>query len=77
MPTDLMGASAPPDTANSNVRNVNVVAIALTAALVTLQLVGLTMLERSHAYAMHPSVPLEPAVCTESAEVPVSQISYD
>ena len=46
MPTDLMGASAPPDTANSNVRNVNVVAIALTAALVTLQLVGLTMLER-------------------------------
>jgi hypothetical protein len=77
MPTDLMGASAPPDTANSNVRNVNVVAIALTAALVTLQLVGLTMLERSHAYVMHPSVPFEPAVCTESAEVPVSQISYD
>ena len=77
MPTDLMGASAPPDTANSNVRNVNVVAIALTAALVTLQLVGLTMLERSHAYAMHPSVPLGPALCTESTVVPVSQIPYD
>jgi len=77
MPTDLMGASAPPDIPNSKVRNVNVVAIALTAALVTLQLVGLTMLERSHAYAMHPSVPLEAAVCTESAEVPVSQIPYD
>lgn len=77
MPTNLMGASAPPDTPNSNVRNVNIVAIVLTAALVALQLVGLTMLERSHAYAMHPSVPLEPAVCTESADVPVSQIPYD
>ncbi|MDH2341107.1 hypothetical protein [Bradyrhizobium sp. SSUT77] len=58
-------------------RNVNIVAIALTAALVALQLVGLTMLERSHAYAMHPSVSLEPAVCTESVDVPVSQIPYD
>lgn len=80
MPTELMGASAPPDTPNSNVRNVNVIAITLTAALVTLQLVGLAMLERSHAYAMHPPVPLEPAVCTESADVPVppvSEIPYD
>jgi hypothetical protein len=58
------------------VRNVSIVAIALTAALVALQLVGLAMLERSHAYA-HSSVPPEPAVCTESAEVPVSQIPYD
>ncbi|WP_354204201.1 MULTISPECIES: hypothetical protein [unclassified Bradyrhizobium] len=57
-------------------RNVSIVAIAVTAALVVLQLVGLTMLERSHAYAI-PSVPLGPALCTESAEVPVSQIPYD
>ena len=77
MPTDLMRVSAPPAAPRSNVRNVNIVAIALTAALVALQLVGLTMLERSHAYAMHPSVPLEPAACTESADVPVSQIPYD
>ena len=76
MPTDLMGASAPPNTPNSNVHNVNIVAIALTAALVTLQLVGLAMLERSHAYA-HPSVPLVPVVCTERADIPVSQIPYD
>ncbi|WP_354055505.1 hypothetical protein [Bradyrhizobium sp. RT6a] len=57
-------------------RNVSIVAIAVTAALVALQLVGLTMLERSHAYA-NPSVPLGPALCTESAEVAVSQITYD
>ncbi|WP_247360449.1 hypothetical protein [Bradyrhizobium sp. 4] len=58
-------------------RNVNVVAIALTAALVTLHLVGLAMVERSHAYAMYPSAPLEPAACMESVVVPVSQIPYD
>ncbi|WP_245285863.1 hypothetical protein [Bradyrhizobium sp. WSM1253] len=57
-------------------RNVSIVAIALTAALVALQLVGLAMLERSHAYA-HPSAPLEPAACTESADISVSQIPYD
>ncbi|EHR02661.1 hypothetical protein Bra471DRAFT_03421 [Bradyrhizobium sp. WSM471] len=77
MPTELIRASARPATPNSNVRDVSIVAIALTAALVALQLVGLAMLERSHAYAMHPSAPLEPAVCTESAGVPVSQIPYD
>jgi hypothetical protein len=77
MPTELIRASARATTPNSNVRNVSIVAIALTAALVTLQLVGLAMVERSHAYAMHPSAPLEPAACTESAEVPVSQIPYD
>lgn len=77
MPTDLMRASRPPASQNSNVRNVNIVALALTAALVALQLVGLAMLERSHAHAMHVSLPREPAVCTESADVPVSQIPYD
>ncbi|MBM7481965.1 MULTISPECIES: hypothetical protein [Bradyrhizobium] len=57
-------------------RNASIVAIALTAALVALELVGLAMLERSHAYAQ-PSVPLVPTVCTESTDVPVSQIPYD
>lgn len=76
MPTELIRASARPATTNSSVRNVSIFAIALTAALVALQLVGLAMLERSHAYA-HPSIPLEPAVCTVSADVPVSQIPYD
>ncbi|MET4039004.1 hypothetical protein ABIC03_000689 [Bradyrhizobium sp. RT6a] len=76
MPTELIRGSARPATPNSSVRNVSIVAIAVTAALVALQLVGLTMLERSHAYA-NPSVPLGPALCTESAEVAVSQITYD
>jgi hypothetical protein len=77
MPTDLMSTSAPPVPRRSNARNVNIVAVALTAALVTLQLVGLAMLERSHAHAMQMSFPREPAACTESAAAPVSQIPYD
>ena len=77
MPTDLLSASTQPVPRRSNARNVNIVAVALTAALVILQLVGLAMLERSHAHAMHVSFPREPAVCTESVEAPVSQIPYD
>ena len=77
MPINLMRASAEPATAVSRVRNGNIVAIALTAALVTLQLVGLIMLERSHAHAMQVSFPREPASCAESAAVPVPQIPYD
>ena len=77
MPTDLMSASTQPVLRRSNARNVNIVAVALTAALVILQLVGLAMLERSHAHAMHVSFPREPAICTESTEPPVSQIPYD
>jgi hypothetical protein len=77
MPTDLMSASTQPVPRRSNARNVNIVAVALTAALVTLQLVGLAMLERSHAHAMHVSFPREPAICTESTEPPVSPIPYD
>jgi hypothetical protein len=72
-----MHVSAPPATPRSKARNFNVVAIALTAALVTLQLVGLAMLERFHAHAMQVSFPREPAVCIESLEAPVSQIPYD
>jgi len=77
MPTNLMRASAEPATAVSRARNGNIVAITLTAALVTLQLVGLIMLERSHAHAMQVSFPREAASCAESAAVPVSQVPYD
>lgn len=77
MPTDLMRASTPPATARSNARNANIVASALTAALVMLQLIGLAMLERSHAHATQVSMPREQAVCSGSADVPVSQIRYD
>lgn len=77
MPTDLMRASAPPATPHSNGRNANIVAVALTAALVTLQLMGLAVLERSHAHAIHVSLPLEAAACTESATAAVPRIPYD
>jgi len=61
------------------VRNVNIVAIALTAALVTLQLIGLAMLERSHAQPVSPSQVYrgDAVLCTGSSEVPVPQSSYD
>lgn len=77
MPINLMRASAPPATPALRARNVNIVAMALTAALVTLQLTGLMMLERSHAHAMQVSFPRELASCADSTAVPVSQIPYD
>jgi len=77
MPTDLLSASVPTAPPRSNARNVNIVAIALTAALVTLQLAGLAMLERSHAHAMQVSFPRELAACTENAAAPVLQSPYD
>jgi hypothetical protein len=77
MPTNLMRASTRPVTPISRARNVNIVAMALTAALVALQLVGLVMLERSHAHAMQVSIPRELVACTESAAAPVSQSPYD
>jgi hypothetical protein len=77
MPTNLLRASARPAAPVSSARNLNIVAMALTAALVTLQLVGLIMLARSHAHAMQVSFPREPAVCAESTAVPVSQVPYD
>ncbi|WP_244552569.1 hypothetical protein [Bradyrhizobium sp. Ghvi] len=61
----------------SSVRNLDIVAMALTAALVTLQLVGLAMVERSHARAMEVSFPREATSCAESAAAPVSPIPYD
>lgn len=77
MPTNLMRASVRPTVPVSSARNVNIVAMALTAALVTLQFFGLVMLERSHAHAMQVSFPREPASCAELAPAPVSQIPYD
>lgn len=77
MPTDLMRASAPPATPHSSGHNASIVAIALTAALVTLQLVGLVVLERSYAHAMHVSFPREAVVCTENTAAAVPQIPYD
>ena len=77
MPINLMRASAEPATQVSRARNGNIVAIALTAALVILQLAGLIMLERSHAHAMQVSFPREPASCAEGAAAPVPQIPYD
>jgi hypothetical protein len=77
MPTNLMRASVQPATPASSTRNVNIVAITLTAALVTLQFAGLVMLERSHAHAMQVSFPREPASCAESTAAPVSPIPYD
>jgi len=76
-PTDLMRTRAPPVTLRSSARNFNIVAIVLTAALVTLQLAGLAPLERSHAHAMQLSFPREPAVCIESSDPVVSQIPTD
>jgi len=77
MPTDLIRTSIRPVAAVSSTRNLNIVAIALTAALVTLQLAGLVMLERSHAHAMQVSFPREPAACVDSAGAPVAPIPYD
>ena len=77
MPTNLMRASVRSVAPVSSTRNLNIVAIALTAALVTLQLAGLVMLERSHAHAMQVSFPRGPAACTESTAAPVSQVPYD
>ena len=79
MPTELIRSRARPAMPRSNARNFNIVAIALTAALVALQLAGLAMLARSHAQPLSPSSakPSEAASCTESAGVPATQIPYD
>ncbi|OAF11708.1 hypothetical protein AXW67_21825 [Bradyrhizobium neotropicale] len=79
MPTDLMRVSARTSARPSSARNANIVAMVLTAALVILQLVGLAMLERSHAQPTSPSsANLHNApICTESADVPVPQTYYD
>lgn len=76
MPTDLMRASAPRNRP-ANARNFNIVAIALTMALVTLQLVGLALLERSHAHAMQMTFPREATACTGSRDTAVPQSPYD
>ncbi|MCW2217685.1 hypothetical protein M2232_001217 [Bradyrhizobium japonicum] len=79
MPTELIRASARPAAPRSNAHNVNIVAAALTAALVTLQLVGLAMLERSHAQPVSRSLrnPHDAELCTGTADVPAPQTPYD
>jgi hypothetical protein len=59
------------------VRNLNIVAMALTGALVTLQLVGLVMLERAHAHAMQMSFPRQATSCADRAAASAPQIPYD
>ncbi|MBR0703993.1 hypothetical protein JQ599_29090 [Bradyrhizobium diazoefficiens] len=77
MPTDLMRAGAPPASRPSSARNFNIVAVVLTAALVALQLIGLAILERSHAHAMQTPFPHETAVCSEGLDAEASQIPTD
>ena len=77
MPTNLMRASVRSIAPVSSARNGSIVATALTAALVILQLVGLVMMERSHAHAMQGSILREAAACAESASMPATPIPYD
>lgn len=79
MPTDLMRTGTPPTAPRSSARNASIVAIALTAALVVLQLVGLAMLERSHALPVLPSLvnSSETAICAEQIDVHATQTPYD
>ena len=79
MPTDLMRTSTPPSAVSSKARNAGTVAAALTAALVALQLVGLAMLERSHALPLAPSLATSSSAanCTEQADSPPTPTPYD
>nr|AWM00709.1 hypothetical protein CIT40_12120 [Bradyrhizobium amphicarpaeae] len=72
-----MRASAAPASRPTSARNFNIVAIALTTALVALQLIGLALLERSHAHAMQMSFSHEAAACTDSPDAAVPQTPYD
>jgi hypothetical protein len=78
MPTELTRATARSITPISNARNGNIVVIALTAALVTLQLAGLAVLERSHAQQV-PAAPVTASdrTCAVGADVPATHTSYD
>ena len=77
MPTDLMRAAAPLATESSSARNFGIVAIVLTAALVALQLVGLAILERSHAHARQTSPADGAAVCLAVPNADVPQLPTD
>lgn len=79
MPTELTRMRVRPASPISSAHNGSIVAIALTAALVMLQLAGLAMLERSHAQPVSlPAVNSHDAVlCTGGAEVPATQTPYD
>ena len=79
MPTELSRARARRASPPSNARNVSIVAIALTAALVALQLVGLAMLEHSQARPVSQSLldSHDAGLCSGSADVPATQTPYD
>lgn len=79
MPTDLTRTNPLPAMQSSSARNARILVVALTAALVVLQLVGLAMMERSHALPAS-RVLLNrdaPALCAEPATVPATQALYD
>jgi hypothetical protein len=79
MPTELLRAKARPASPASNARNFDIVAIALTAALVTLQLAGLAMLERSHAQPVSQALVAshDAELCNGGVETPATQTPYD
>lgn len=79
MPTELIRARVRPASPPSNARNVSIVAIVLTAALVALQMVGLAMLERSHAHPVAQPVPLshDADLCNGGVDVPATPTPYD
>ncbi|MFX6273694.1 hypothetical protein ABTF85_19315, partial [Acinetobacter baumannii] len=64
---------------SSGARNARMVLVVLTAALVLLQLVGLAMMERSHAGpASRPSADVAaPAQCPGAAPVSATPALYD
>lgn len=79
MPTDLTRINRRPMMHFSSARNGSIVVIALTAALVLLQLVGLAKVERSHA---RPASLVQangdaPARCVEPVVAPATQALYD
>jgi hypothetical protein len=78
MPTELTRATARSITPISSARNGNIVVIALAAALVTLQLAGLAVLERSHAQPVPAaSVTSSDSICAMSTGGPATHSSYD
>lgn len=79
MPTDLTRIHRRPVMHGSSARNGSIVVIALTAALVVLQFVGLAKVEQSHARpASHVQLNGDAsAQCVETVVAPASQAHYD
>lgn len=79
MPTNLERIIPRPAELTCSARNARVVLIAVTAALVLLQFVGLAMLERSHAgpAPWRPADVAAPVQCPEAAAVSAAPALYD